>query len=280
MSEDSQAWDLALQENQFVIARVAGEAFGVAVREVKEMLVLPEVTEVPLAPPHVRGVIDLRGRVIPLLDLRLRLKKGSAVTERDELLALLSKMEQDHAHWLQELEACLLQDRQFALATDPTQCAFGRWYADFATANPHLRELLLQFDRPHRRIHAIAREALDLAVQGERQAALDLVEATRRLVLKRLMDLFAQARHVVVINHREIAMVLERGSRSAAVVVDEVESVEDLEEGSLAELDNSFGAGWDKLQRAIGRRRENREMVLVLDTAEVFRDLAGAEVAV
>jgi purine-binding chemotaxis protein CheW len=52
---------------------VAGEMFGVDVKDVQEVLMAQEVTPVPLAPPHVVGLTNLRGQILPALDLRTRL---------------------------------------------------------------------------------------------------------------------------------------------------------------------------------------------------------------
>jgi purine-binding chemotaxis protein CheW len=51
---------------------LAGETYGVPVLAVREIIRLCPITAVAGMPPHVRGVINLRGRVIPLIDLRLR----------------------------------------------------------------------------------------------------------------------------------------------------------------------------------------------------------------
>jgi purine-binding chemotaxis protein CheW len=56
-----------------LIFRLATEDFGVRVAKVQEILGIMEITSVPQTPSSVKGVINLRGRVIPVIDLRLRL---------------------------------------------------------------------------------------------------------------------------------------------------------------------------------------------------------------
>jgi len=48
------------------------EEFGVRVLKVREIMGLQEITAVPQTPAHVKGVINLRGKVIPVIDLRLK----------------------------------------------------------------------------------------------------------------------------------------------------------------------------------------------------------------
>lgn len=57
---------------KYLIFTLAGEHYGVGVLSVREIIRLCPITAVAGMPPHVRGVINLRGRVIPLIDLRLR----------------------------------------------------------------------------------------------------------------------------------------------------------------------------------------------------------------
>ena len=51
---------------------LGGEAYGVPVLAVREIIRLCPITPVATMPAHVRGVINLRGKIIPLVDLRLR----------------------------------------------------------------------------------------------------------------------------------------------------------------------------------------------------------------
>ncbi len=49
-----------------------GEEYGVAILKVRELIGLMDITQVPQMPDYVKGVINLRGKVIPVFDLRLR----------------------------------------------------------------------------------------------------------------------------------------------------------------------------------------------------------------
>ncbi len=58
------------------------EAYGVAVIKVREIIRMQTVTPVPQTPAHVKGVINLRGRVIPVLDLRVQFGLRAEFGER------------------------------------------------------------------------------------------------------------------------------------------------------------------------------------------------------
>jgi purine-binding chemotaxis protein CheW len=67
---------------QLVSFKIGDEEFGVDILKVQEINRMLEVTQVPNAPPYVDGVINLRGKVIPIMDLRSRF--GMARRERDK----------------------------------------------------------------------------------------------------------------------------------------------------------------------------------------------------
>ena len=60
------------EERQLVVFDLGGEAYGVEINEVREIIRIQEVTATPQSPWFVEGVINLRGKVIPVVDLRKR----------------------------------------------------------------------------------------------------------------------------------------------------------------------------------------------------------------
>ncbi|WP_439816764.1 chemotaxis protein CheW [Zavarzinia sp. CC-PAN008] len=76
---ERQATDLLPDWGEVLMLGLGGEVFALDARIVQEILDVVAVTEVPGARPFVRGVINVRGKVVPLADLRLRF--GMAATE-------------------------------------------------------------------------------------------------------------------------------------------------------------------------------------------------------
>lgn len=70
------------QELQLVIFRLAQEEYGLPVTTVQEINRLVPITKLPHTPPFIEGIINLRGRIIPVLDLRKRF--GLAVSDYNE----------------------------------------------------------------------------------------------------------------------------------------------------------------------------------------------------
>lgn len=64
---------------QYLTFSLAGEMFGVGILNVKEIIEFGNLTEIPMMPPFIRGVINLRGAVVPVIDLAARF--GGKTTE-------------------------------------------------------------------------------------------------------------------------------------------------------------------------------------------------------
>ena len=60
------------REGKYLTFSLAGEEYGIGILKIREIIGMMPVTSVPETPAYVRGVINLRGKVIPVIDLRLR----------------------------------------------------------------------------------------------------------------------------------------------------------------------------------------------------------------
>jgi purine-binding chemotaxis protein CheW len=58
---------------QLVTFTVAGQLFGISVDKVQDILVPERIAPIPLAPPHVQGAINVRGKIVTVIDVRSRL---------------------------------------------------------------------------------------------------------------------------------------------------------------------------------------------------------------
>ena len=62
-------------KDKYLIFYVAEEAFAIEIRYVMEIIGLQPMTSVPELPDYIRGIINLRGTIVPIMDVRLRFKK-------------------------------------------------------------------------------------------------------------------------------------------------------------------------------------------------------------
>ncbi|MCF8083239.1 MAG: chemotaxis protein CheW [Deltaproteobacteria bacterium] len=77
MAELTETMDQAVkamkeQEGKYLTFSMADEEYGIGILKIKEIIGMMTITSVPRTPAFVKGVINLRGQVIPVVDLRLR----------------------------------------------------------------------------------------------------------------------------------------------------------------------------------------------------------------
>lgn len=65
-----------MSQRQFISFTIGGEEYGVDIIVIREIKGWTATTELPDAPAYMRGVIDLRGTIVPILDLRARFNRG------------------------------------------------------------------------------------------------------------------------------------------------------------------------------------------------------------
>jgi len=86
------------QPAQYITFRLGDELFAVNVAQVREVLDLTLITKVPTAPAYMRGVVNVRGSAIPVVDLRLRFGLPAAVeTVNTRILVLELEIDGEQA---------------------------------------------------------------------------------------------------------------------------------------------------------------------------------------
>ena len=60
---------------EFVTVMIGGQLFGLPIGQVQDVFIVGDVTPVPLAPPDIAGVLNLRGRIITAIDMRAHIPK-------------------------------------------------------------------------------------------------------------------------------------------------------------------------------------------------------------
>src|ERR1700676_4862258 len=88
--EISDAVELALPTRQFCVFRAGRERFCLPVLEVEEVVDWPLVTRVPLGPPFLMGVFNLRGTIIPVVDIAVTEGRSPGLLPRSMIVAVLA----------------------------------------------------------------------------------------------------------------------------------------------------------------------------------------------
>jgi len=261
-------------EMPWAMVQVKNRVFAVPTRDLREIIMAPETARIPNVPDYIVGVVNVRGAVMPLLDLRKRIGLPSASEEAESFCALMQQREQDHRKWLAELEASVQQRRPFTLTTDPHKCAFGRWYDTYRSDDAWIASLLRKFDAPHQEIHGIAIEVGALVDRNAYAEAEDLVAQTRHGALAKMLQLFDELKDMVRHARRATAVILIQDGKLFAVAVDTALSIEKLPPEAIEEVPALLGVGHDGVVRRLAKRAKTQEIALLLETGRL---LAGFE---
>jgi purine-binding chemotaxis protein CheW len=77
---------------KYLTFNLQAESYGIDVLKVREIIRLTSITTVPQMPAHIRGVINLRGKIIPVMDLRLRFDFATTNTEQNCIVVVQVKL--------------------------------------------------------------------------------------------------------------------------------------------------------------------------------------------
>jgi purine-binding chemotaxis protein CheW len=81
---------------QYLTFSVSDERLAMSIEAVKEIIETPRITQVPMTPKYIRGVINLRGNVVPVIDLSARLgKKTLELSKRSCIVLVEVKFDQE-----------------------------------------------------------------------------------------------------------------------------------------------------------------------------------------
>ncbi len=75
MEEELQEQQEDTQKGRFLTFPLGNESYGIEIQYVTEIIGIQPITEVPELPEYIRGIINLRGKIIPVMDARIRFKK-------------------------------------------------------------------------------------------------------------------------------------------------------------------------------------------------------------
>ncbi len=226
---------MAEMDNGWVLFVLNRQHYGIRTECIRKMVVFDSVSKLPDHPDYIRGVVNLRGKVIPIVDLRMRLGMTGYTEEMNNLIDILDRREKDHADWLNELKASVEEKREFTLTTDPHACEFGKWYDKYRTDNELLKSSLSKFDSPHRAIHNIAIEVKEYAEEGDSQSAMAIIQNAWNTEFTELRSIFNETRQLLRQSAREIVIVTKYDSVTVGFVVDKVEDVLDIQPDNIAE---------------------------------------------
>jgi len=118
--------------SQYLIFSLGGELFAVGTLRVREIIEYGNLTSVPMMPSFIRGVINLRGAVVPVIDLNARFGRARTEISRRTCIVILEVQAEEDTHVLGIVVDAVSAVRQIDSANIEPPPSFGtRIRADF-----------------------------------------------------------------------------------------------------------------------------------------------------
>jgi purine-binding chemotaxis protein CheW len=86
------------EDHQYLTFLLGGEMFAIAILNIKEIIEYGSLTEVPMMPSFIRGVINLRGSVVPVVDLSARFGRNKTEVSRRTCIVIIEVEGGDEKH--------------------------------------------------------------------------------------------------------------------------------------------------------------------------------------
>lgn len=259
----------------WVLLRVREQLFGVPATGVREMVELPDVTPVPNTPDYVLGLITLRGRVTPTIDLRQRMGLITADAEMEAILSRLEQAERAHQDWFRRLLETSQSTGGFRFEPPEEIVSFQSWMRSFHSGNSVVQGQIQKAREPHDDLLDALKGASENAKGSGAVQKLQQIESRQ---FTSFASTLTMTRERIRDAHRQIAVVLIHGDREVGITVDEVASIERLKEGSLEDLPKRPQGLATRLTAKVGKRVKDDGIVLILDIPELLEGAKSIEV--
>lgn len=86
------------EDNQYLTFLLGGEMFAIGILNIKEIIEYGTLTTVPMMPGFIRGIINLRGRVVPVIDLSARFGRASTEINRRTCIVIIEVATEGEKH--------------------------------------------------------------------------------------------------------------------------------------------------------------------------------------
>jgi len=89
---------VAVEQQQYLTFSLGEEMFGLGILSVREILEYGQITEVPLVPDFIQGVINLRGAVVPVINLAVRFGRQAGEITKRTCIVIIEITQDQHTH--------------------------------------------------------------------------------------------------------------------------------------------------------------------------------------
>ncbi len=236
-----------------------------------------DLTTIPTEDHSFLGVKDYVGTPTPVFDLGMIMNNQITEEVNLKLVELLAKGEREHDEWMIALEYALKNSTAFTKELSCHKCVFGNWYDSFSSDDEDLSSLLKRFDEPHRRLHDLADQLINLANSAQLDEALQILEKEKSITYNPLKRLFEDARTQITESYKPIIVYTTVDGRTPYIglLVDSVEDSVNIMDSEIKSLSKIMETGFklnDQTQKMLnGIVKIDNKYSLIIDSTAIFK---------
>lgn len=268
---------------QLVTFRLGDEEYGFSIMDVKEIIRVPEITQVPNAPPGVEGITCLRSQVLPVLNLRTKFGFRTLAAEMEALLAKTKTFEEQHRALVSGLEASLRGGSAAAGELSYDNCEFAKWRKTFSTADTFLNGLLAPLDKAQKAFYPAAKAVKDLLDRGDAASAREEFRRSLQPASSAVETSYKKLFLGLSRREDERCLVIGVGNGSLALRIDAVNEVMQVPKTAVEKTPEvAVGTGCSKDQiRGVAKLDDGKRLIMLLDAEKLVSasDLAAIKAA-
>ncbi|MDE7279929.1 MAG: chemotaxis protein CheW [Oscillospiraceae bacterium] len=217
-------------ELPWLIFTLDEKAYAVNSRFVNGIEMKPgNITPIPDSPDIYCGLVERRGEVYPLLNMRKVFYFPSVDDETEKFVNMIEQRKNDHIRWIETFERCYNTKEKFNLAVDPHKCAFGIWYDQFSKGTHSITFHIKKIEEPHKLLHETAALIINAMNKGEEKKAEILFKKLKNEYYPRVIAVLDEVKSVYRSTYRETVVVLADEEQKLGLLVDEVLAVDKVE---------------------------------------------------
>ncbi len=265
---------------QLVTFWLAGEEYGFPLSDVQEIIRVPEVTAIPNAPAAFEGITSLRGRVLPVLDLRAVFGFQPHTDHMATLATPLRDAEHAHTRWVEELDQAVINRTKFTGALDDTQCEFGRWINSSASNDRLLQRILPGIHKLHLQLHTGGKQVVECLERQDPTRAASIFKRSVRPLHAIIERLLHQCLTQLENRDDQRCLVVRVEDTAIALKVDAVNEVLQVERAAIEPAPEIItGDNQDQSHiRGVAKLDDGQRLVITLDAHQLVAPSALAAI--
>lgn len=259
----------------WLIFGIQEELYAVNSAYVEYITPLPEtgLTKVPDMAKARYGLMPFQEGYVSLLSMRTLFGLSTLEDEYEMFKDMIEHRKQDHLDWVEELKRCTHEEEPFTLATDPHQCAFGRWYDSFVSEQPSINSHLAKIDDPHKRLHQTAGQIVQCCgtEKGlDPDCTQSILMELEQEIVPMVVGLLDETKEIFSSHYREMVIIIEEGQERIGLIVDSVRSVDQLDMVD-DKLEAAQSIRHSEYISKVAKLSEADQVVFILDEHKLLR---------